>query len=100
MIVKKELELEKMDLDDSEESIIERMSENSTSEVKLIKKIIIFHLDRLRNIMLIDNKGNVGLQTCSRQEAYNALDKMFQQMFPTKQDPVKKSTEKKISTWQ
>lgn len=62
--------------------------------VELIKEIIEFHLSDLIDIRNIDPKGNVGLQTCSRQIAYDTLEQIFSVIFSDAQPEPKEVSEK------
>lgn len=89
---------EKMNLTESDRTILQAFVAQRGAGVDLIKKIIEFHLSDLIDIRNVDAKGNVGLQTCSRQLAYGKLEKIFSIIYS---DEAHVSKEKKVNNqWQ
>jgi hypothetical protein len=61
------------EVSDEEREIIRRFIASNKQAWALVLKVLALHLEELRDIKKIDLKGNVGLQTCARSNAYDIL---------------------------
>ena len=90
----------KLTLTEAQKNILERFVQSESQETKLIKNIIAFHLNELTDIMNIDDKGNMGLQAASRQQANNTLVGIFESIFPDiKEYSRTAEVKREISPW-
>jgi hypothetical protein len=62
--------------------ILERFAREKSTPALLIKEVLKAHLNDLINVMNVDKKGNVGLQTCARQEAAMTIQSILDNIFP------------------
>lgn len=60
-------------LSDEERESIQMFMASNRPAWALVRKVMQLHLEELRDIKKIDLKGNVGLQTCARSNAYDIL---------------------------
>ena len=60
-------------ISDDEREIVRRFIASNRQAWALVQKVLGLHLDELKDIKKIDLKGNVGLQTCARSNAYDIL---------------------------
>lgn len=74
--------MKRINLDQGEETSLEQFVGSGANYVKVIEKIFTFYLEDLKNIQNIDPKGNMGLQTLARQEAFGNLEEIRNIIFP------------------
>ena len=55
---------------------------SGNNAVAVLKKIFKHYIAQLESVRDIDPKGNVGLQTCSRQNALETIEEMELVIFP------------------
>lgn len=67
------MEKDLQEISDDERLVIQRFIASNKSAWALVRKVLALHLEELRDIKKIDLKGNVGLQTCARSNAYDIL---------------------------
>ena len=92
--------LTKPNLSEGEQATLERFRESNSHDLVLIKKLMVFYMEDLKNIMNIDPKGNVGLQTCSRQEAFKVVNAVAEIISPDiAKFAEKKEVKEGISQW-
>lgn len=93
--------MKKINLDQGEDTALEQFVGSGANYVKVIKKIFDFYLDDMKNIENIDPKGNVGLQTTSRQQAFTQLKNIRDTIFPefSEKTPATPGGKPEISKW-
>lgn len=93
----------KINLEEKELNALVTMVNSAPAGLPVLKKIFEFYIDDLGNIENIDPKGNVGLQTCARQEAVKTLKEIRGIIFPEfaqlRNRVVVPGQEKKKSQW-
>lgn len=72
----------KIELDEKEINTLAAFSSKGGADVDALKKLFRLGEADLIDIRNIDPKGNVGLQTCARQEAQKILAQIKQIVFP------------------
>lgn len=72
----------KINLSQEELSALTTLVASAPTGLTVLKKIFTFYTNDLGNIENIDPKGNVGLQTCSRQEAVKTIKEIAGIVFP------------------
>lgn len=86
-------EIVKPNFSENETALLERFKASGASDAELVKKIIVFYMDEMKDIMKIDPKGNMGLQALARQEAYKMLSAIAEIIYP---DIVEYSTKPEV----
>ena len=84
-------------LSDEEVTLLQRFS--LASEAPVIKKIVKHYLKDLESILNVDPKGNMGLQTLARQEAYKYLIEIFDKIFQEPVIPGRQKPKEALSQW-
>lgn len=82
------------EVSDEERDIIRRFIASNKQAWALVLKVLALHLEELRDIKKIDLKGNVGLQTCARSNAYDILSDILTDLDiaePISKDPKSSS---------
>lgn len=88
-------------LNENELNTLERFINSKSTELDLVKKILAYYSENMKDITNIDPKGNVGLQTVARQEAYGSFISMSSLFDKDIEEYIKKPEVKKaISPWQ
>lgn len=83
-----------------EEATLTRFAESGSKELTLVKNILSYYIEDLGNIMNIDPKGNMGLQSLARQEAFGVVSSIAKLFTPDIIEHMQKSeTKKTISPW-
>jgi len=85
----------KIILDENEENVLESLQRSNMPGFKVVEKIFKTNMEELESIANIDPKGNVGLQTCSRQEALKTLKEIYEKVFGSTVKNVGVAGEKK-----
>lgn len=67
------MEKDLQEISDDERLVIQRFIASNKPAWALVRKVLALHLEELKDIKKIDLKGNVGLQTCARSNAYDIL---------------------------
>lgn len=78
------------EISDDERLAIQRFIASNKPAWDLVRKVLSLHLEELRDIKKIDLKGNVGLQTCARSNAYDILSDILRDLDigePISKDP-------------
>lgn len=96
--------MKKILLDENEIQALGNLSTSGTSGYGVMKKVFKSQINDLSSVMSIDPKGNVGLQTCARQLAYEMLCDVAEVIFPDEMKNIKASKvtgtgDKPISPW-
>lgn len=88
------MEKDLREVSDEEREIIRRFIASNKQAWALVLKVLALHLEELRDIKKIDLKGNVGLQTCARSNAYDILSDILTDLDiaePISKDPKSSS---------
>ncbi len=85
----------KIILDENEVNVLESLQRSNMPGFEVVKKIFKLNMEDLESIENIDPKGNVGLQTCSRQEALKTLKEIYEKVFGTQPRVSSPTGEKK-----
>lgn len=72
----------KINLSQDDQVYLQNLASSGAKGYEVAKKIFNFYMNDLVNVLNIDAKGNVGLQTCARQEAYKILVEVSDLLFP------------------
>lgn len=72
----------KIPLEESELKALEQFVGSGANYVKVIAKIFNVAIEDLKNIENVDPKGNMGLQTLSRQDALKTVREVRDTIFP------------------
>lgn len=96
--------MKKILLDENEIQALGNLSTSGTKGYEVMKKIFKSQINDLASVMNIDPKGNVGLQTCARQLAYEMLADVAEAIFPDEMKKIQASKvpgtgDKPISPW-
>ena len=99
--MKKEINIDKPDLSQSEEQIINDLPSANSDRLNVVKKVLSHYLYELRDIDNIDRDGNVGLQATSMKVAYRFLEEAMELMFDDIRNQVneREKEEKKEKTY-
>lgn len=91
----------KIILSENDSESIKNLAESGSKGYTVIKNLFQDVLSDLNAISNIDPKGNVGLQTCSRQEAYKYLLDVAEIIFPDQGFKPKeiKTVDNTLSKW-
>lgn len=81
----------KIILQEDETKALENLAGSGANGYDVMKKVFQLHIRDLHSIMNIDPKGNVGLQTISRQHAYETLLDIAEIIFPNDADDIKQA---------
>ena len=96
--------MKKIILDDNEIQALGNLAGSGVNGYGVMKKIFKSQIADLSSVMNIDPKGNVGLQTCARQLAYEMLCDVAEVIFPDEAGKIKAQKtpatgDKPISQW-
>ncbi len=96
--------MKKIILDENEIQAIGNLATSGANGYAVMKKVFKSQINDLSSVMSIDPKGNVGLQTCARQLAYEMLCEVAETIFPDEAGKIKASKlpavgDKPISPW-
>lgn len=96
--------MKKILLDENEIQALGNLSSSGMKGYEVMKKIFKSQINDLSSVMSIDPKGNVGLQTCARQLAYEMLADVAEVIFPDEMKKIQASKvpgtgDKPISPW-
>lgn len=97
----------KIILDENDSAAVANIASSGTKGYEVLKKIFQEQMTDLTSVMNIDPKGNVGLQTCARQLAFDIIADIAEAIFPTEADKIKAARvpgrvgdgDKPISQW-
>lgn len=88
----------KIELDEQKQNALVALVTSGGAGVEALKDLFMAAELELRDVLRIDNKGNMGLQSLARQEAVEMLLQIKDVIFPG-DTPREKGTGSKISPW-